>query len=336
MRKLGSLLLSVGLLLTAVPAFADPFVAKLATVAPDNTPWAELLKRYRKNIEEKSGKRLQLKIYFNGQLGDENETVLKAKRGQIQAVAASTGALASQVPEVSVVELPYLFRSYAEADKVIDGVIAPAMEKIFRDAGLVTGFWSENGFRHFGTRDKFVKAPGDLKGKKMRSQENFVHLETWKALGAAPVPVPTTEVLQALQHGTVDGFDQALLYAIATSWVSSIKYFTLSSHIYQPAIIAYNRDWYDKLPPDLQQVLVDEGKAIQDYGRGKIRKIAPKLLELVKAQNVEVYELTAAERAVFEKQTASVRAVFRKKAKPGAVALLNDVEAKLKQIRGGK
>src|SRR5262245_39259027 len=197
---------------------AEEYVMKVATVAPKDTPWDVLLKEYKKNVEAKSGGRIKVKVYLGGTLGDENETVLKCKRGQIQAVGASTGAIASQVPELNVVEIPYLFRTFKEADDVIDNVLSPALEPIFREYGLVLGFWSENGFRHFGTKDKFVKSPADLKGKKMRSQESQVHLQMYKDLGGSPVPVPTTEALTALQNGTVDGFDQALLYMLAASW----------------------------------------------------------------------------------------------------------------------
>jgi tripartite ATP-independent transporter DctP family solute receptor len=336
MRRRCLLLLPFVLLFAASMAHAqtpEPVVLKLASVAPDKTPWSELLKKFKQGVEAKAAGRLQVKLYLGGQLGDENEAVIKCKRGQIQGVGASTGALASQVPEVNVVELPYLFRSAQEADTIIDSVLDVPLRKAFQQYGFELGFWSENGFRNFGTKDAFVKTPADLKGKKMRSQEAFVHLETWKALGASPVPVPTTEVLTALQHGTVDGFDQALLYTIAANWASSIKFYTLSSHIYQPAVIVYNKGWFDALPKDLQQILADEGKAIQDFGRKKVRKITPQLLDLIKAQGVQVYELTAAEKAVFEKATLGVRAAFRKTQGKTAAALLDQVEAGLKKGR---
>ena len=317
-------------------ASAQEFTIKIATVAPDNTPWSEMLKRYKKSVEEKSGGRIKVKVFLGGTLGDENSTVTKAIRGHIEAVGASTGALASQIPELNVVELPYLFRDYAEADFVIDNVLTKPMEEVFRSYGLVLGFWSENGYRHFGTKDKFVKAPGDLKGKKMRSQESPVHLEMYKAFGASPVPIATTEVLTALQTGTVDGFDQAILYAIAASWHKTIKFYTVSNHIYQPAIIAFNKQWFDKLPPDLQKILLDEGRAIQVKGRKNIRKIIPDLIEVLKAEKVQVYELNAAERAVFEKASMPVRGVFRKKHGKKASALLDAVEKGLADYRAGK
>lgn len=314
-------------------ARAEEYVMKIATVAPDNTPWSELLKMYKKAVEEKSAGRIKVKVYLGGTLGDENETVLKAKRGQIQAVGASTGAVASQVPELNVIELPFLFRNYAEADHIIDTILTPELEKIFPEYGLVLGFWSENGYRQFGSRDGFIRKPSDLKGKKMRSQESEVHVEMWKSYGASPNKIPTTEVLTALQNGTVDGFDQALLYAIAASWHSTVKYFTISNHIYQPAVIAFNKEWFEGLPPDLQKILIDEGRAIQNKGRKGIRAIVPKLIEVLKSEGCQVYELTEGERSTFEAASAGVRKIIKKKFGKRAQALLEKVEAGLKAYR---
>ncbi|MBI4510897.1 MAG: TRAP transporter substrate-binding protein [Deltaproteobacteria bacterium] len=317
-------------------ARAEDHVMKIATVAPDNTPWSELLKKYKKAVEEKSGGRIKVKVFLGGTLGDENESVIKCKRGQIQAVGASTGAMASQIPEVNVVEIPYLFRNFGEVDYVIDNVLTKPIEEIFPQYGLVFGFWSENGFRQLGTKDKQAKKPADLKGKKMRSQESSIHLDMWKAFGASPVPIPPTEVLTALQTGTVDGFDQAVLYAIAASWYKSVKYFTVSNHIYQAAIIAFNKEWFEKLPPDLQKILVDEGRTLQAKGRKAVRKIIPDLLAVLQGENIQVYELTDAEKKVFEQASLPARSSFRKTQGKKAVGLLDAVEKGLSDFRAGK
>ena len=84
-----------------------------------------LKEKYQKDVEKESGGRIKVKLFLGSTLGDENETVLKCKRGQVEAVGASTGALASQVPEINVVELPYLFRDAKEADLIIDSVVTP-------------------------------------------------------------------------------------------------------------------------------------------------------------------------------------------------------------------
>lgn len=320
----------------SAPASAPPeFTMKLATVAPDNTPWSELLKRYKSAVETKSGHRIEVKVFLGGTLGDENESVTKVKRGQIQAAGVSTGAVASQVPEINVVEVPYLFRSFDEADHVLDNHLTAPLETLFRRYGLVFGFWSENGFRQFGSRDRFIKTVDDLSKRKMRSQESPIHLEMWKAFGASPTPIPTTEVLTALQTGTVDGFDQATLFTIAASWYKTIKFFSVSDHMYQPALIVLNQAWFDALPADLQKVVLDEGRGLQAKGRKAVRSILPDLVGIMKNEGVAVYELTTEEKAALEKASMPVRAYVRANQGAEAVKLLDTIEAALKAYRAG-
>lgn len=301
------------LALSAVPAAADDtYELKIATVAPDKTPWAALLKDYKAAVEKASNGKIKVRVFLGGTMGDENETVRMTARGQLSGVGASTGAVASLVEELSAIEIPFLFKNANEADYVLDKFLLAPMEEKFRAKGLVLGFWSENGFRHFGAGFP-IKKPGDLKNKKMRSQESFVHIEMWKALEAAAAAIPTTEVTTALKTGSVEGFDQALLYMVAGAWHTSIKHMTLSAHIYQPAVIAFNKDWFDKLPPELQKVLLDEGRAIVRKGRAAIRKMNPKLVEIIQKAGVTVTTLSDDERAVFEKATAGVRGKVKAK-----------------------
>jgi tripartite ATP-independent transporter DctP family solute receptor len=328
-----ALALAAGLALAHAALAAAPapeFIIKLATVAPADSPWSALLEKYKTEVETKSAGRVAVKLKLGGALGDENETVLKCKRGTVEAVGASTGALASLVPELNVVELPFLFETGEQADYVIDGVLTAKLDPLFKERGLVLGFWSENGFRHFGTKDKFVKSPADLKGKKMRSQESPVHMAMYRAFGASPVPIPTTEVPTALATGSVDGFDQSALYTIAASWHKSIKYFTVTGHIYQPAAIAFNKEFFEKLPPELQKLLIDEGRAIQSKGRKGVRKIFPDLLDILRKDGVEVYTLTPAERVPFVTASRVVYDEFRKTHGKVASALLDDVLKSLK------
>lgn len=323
--------------LFSLSAFAEAkYTMTIATVAPADSPWSVLLTMFKESVEKKSNGQIKVKIMLGGALGDENEAVTKCSRGQIQAVGASTGALASKIPELNLVELPYLFRTAEEADQIIDNVLTAPMEKIFANRGLILGFWSENGYRNFGSRDFIIKSPKDIKGKKMRSQESPIHIAMYKAFGASAVPIPTTEVPQSLATGNVDGFDQAVLYTIAAGWQKSIKHFTLSEHIYQPAAIVYNVKWYNSLPKNLQTLLIEEGRKLQPKGRKAVRSISAELNEILKSEKISVHELTAAEKKVFSDASAPVYAEFRKNFGKDAAALLDQVEAELKKIRGGK
>jgi len=332
--------LALAICLPAGRAAAEPtYKLEIATVAPKKTPWAELLALYEKNVEAASGGRIDVKVFYGGTRGDENAAVRKVAAGDMQGVGASTGAVATLVPELNAVEIPFLFRGSREPDYVLDKKLTQPMEALFRKRGLVFGFWSENGYRHFGSSWGPIHSPADLAGKPMRSQQSPVHIWMWEALKANVRPIPTTEVTPALQKGTVKGFDQSLLFAIATGWHKALGAhgaITLSEHIYQPACIAFNAKWFDSLPPDLQKILIDEGRKITDQGRLAIRQLNPDLIRIIKTHGIQVVQLSPAERAAFEKATAGVRDRFRREAGPEAVKILDLIEQGIKEYRAGK
>jgi tripartite ATP-independent transporter DctP family solute receptor len=327
-------LLGASLMILFAPAQAeDVHVLKIATVAPDGTPWSDGLATFKKNVEAAAPGRMSVKVFTGGALGDENETVLSTQRGQIQGVGASTGALASLVPELAVLELPRLFRTAEEADYILDTVVLQTLEKAFRDRGFVLGFWSENGYRSFGTNWGPVHTPADLKGHKMRAQENPVHVEMYKAFGASPVPIPVTEVLTSLQTGVIDGYDNTPLFAFAAQWTSATKYYSLTNHIYQPAAIVYNKAWFDALPPDLQQIVMGARKDLMVQMRKEIRALHPILVANLKDMKVNVYQPTPEELATFDAPAKVARDNYLAKATPAEKALYAQIVKGLETYR---
>lgn len=315
---------------------AEPQITlKLATIAPEGSPWAEALQNFKKRAESLANGKLKVKLFLGATLGDENDTVLATKRGQIQAVGASTGALASQVPEFNVLELPYLFEKLEEADYVLSKVVLADIEKYCSQRGLIFGFWSENGYRSFGGRFK-VSTPYDLKGKKMRSQENPIHLGMYRAFGASPVPIPTTEALTAIQTGTVDGYDQSALYLFAASWHTASSHYSITNHIYQPAAIVYNKQAYDSWPEEVKAALKGASVLIEDELRKKVRAMNPILLKNLEELGVKVNVLTEAERAPFLKIGEKARAEYMKTASKGEKALYAKMVKGLSDHRAGK
>lgn len=318
---------------TTAAAQDKVYVIKMATVAPEGSPWHDSLARIDKKWAAASNGRLKLRPFLGGKLGDENQTIAETKRGNIQMVGASIGAIASVVPEVGFLELPFLFRNLDEADYVLDGVIGADLEKIFEDRGFKLLMWSENGYRHFGSNWGPIKTPADVKGRKMRSQENAIHLSTYRALGALPVPIPTTEVIPAMQTGVVEGYDQTPLFAFAIGLHTQTKYWTVSDHIYQGAAILINKKFYDSLPADLQAVLLqDRAKETVD-SRAGIRALTPLLIQNLGAAGLKVTELSAKEKAAFEKAVGPAYAEFEKSAPPRTKALYQKTIKALKDYR---
>jgi TRAP-type transport system periplasmic protein len=296
---------------TADAQEGEVYTLKFQTVAPARTPWARQLKRIKKKWEAESGGRIKVKLFLGR--GNEKALVRKCKSGELQAVGVSTGAMADEVPEMGVFELPYLFKDLAEADRIIDGHLTEITEEVLAENGFKLLMFSENGNRNFATKGKVIKTPEDLATLKMRTQENWIHEATYNALGGNPVRISVAEVLTSLSTGQVDGFDNTPLFAFATSWFSQIDTWTVSDHIYQPAVITFNKAWFDKLPADLQAILLDGRVEETKKGRQAIRKLTPKLLKSLEAKGITVYKMTPAEKAVFAKKTRKVHADFKKK-----------------------
>lgn len=336
MKVLRPLLLALAaLLLVAFPADAQAptYTLKIATVAPEGTPWAEGLVQFKVQAEKMAPGKLAVRTFLGGVLGDENETVSQCARGQIQGVGASTGAIASLVPELNVLELPYLFRTQAEADYILDNVILSTVETALRAKGLVLGFWSENGYRSFGTRYGFIKSPADLVGHKMRSQESPAHLAMYKAFGAQPVPMAVTEVLTSLQTGVIDGYDNTPLFSDAAQWTTATKFYTLTNHIYQPAAIIFNKAWFDGLPADVQKAALSPRTGLMQQMRSDIRALTPLLIENFKFKKVQVYQPTPAEIASFAPLAKTARDTYLKTAGPAAQALYTKIMTGLDTYR---
>ncbi len=317
------------------PAFADALVMKFATVAPEGSPWANALAGFKQKVEAAHPGKIKVKLFLGGTLGDENESVMATKRGQVQGFGGSVGSIASLVPEVNALELPYLFNTLDEADYAIDQIAAPMLKKAFEDRGLVIAVWSENGYRNFGGKFPVTKM-ADLKGRKMRSQENPIHLEMYRAFGASPVPIPTTEALTSLQTGVVDGFDQSPLFTFAASWHTAAQYYSISEHIYQAAVIIYNKPFYDALPEDIRKTVDSEGQALIMPLRKQVRAMTPILIENLKASNVKVNVIEPAARAELAKAAEKVRVDWAKKASPAEKKVLQAIEKGLKDYRAKK
>jgi len=325
---IGLTLASAVLSLVALAATSEPVGAqeqitvKIATVAPDGTPWEKQLRRLKDHIEKGSGGRMRVKMFMGGSLGGEKALARRTQQGNIQIFGGSTAALGTLVPELDVIESPYLFETTAQADHALDGPVKAAILPMLTKRGFVFGLWAENGFRSWYTKDRVIHAPADLRGLRMRSQESFAHLETYRAFGASPMPIDVTNVLTSLQTGAVDGFDNTPLFTFATSWYQGAHHLTLSQHIYQPGIVAYSKTWFDALPQDLQQVMTSIPEDLVTEGRQSVRAMDPILLRNLERQGIQIVRPTAAERAAFVQTARGVPDRVAAKAGPGGRAIL--------------
>jgi tripartite ATP-independent transporter DctP family solute receptor len=305
-------------------------VVSLGTAAPDDTPWSKQLKRLKARLEKDSGGRIKMKVFLGSVKGGEEAMTRQVAQGSLQCAGLTTAALALLAPELELFELPYLFRTQDEADKIMDDPeVWAIVKRILDKKGLVPYLWSENGWRNYASKKSPIVAPADIKGMKMRAQENRVHIETYKALGASPVPIAMPEVISSLQTGVVDGYDNTPLIALAASWYEGVKHWTVSDHIFQPALIIYNKKWLEAQPEDLRKILLSNQQEETSYGRGLIRKLTEPLLKNLSESGIKVHKLEPAQRDAFAAATRSVWDKIRREQSDEGKALLDLILKKL-------
>lgn len=295
---------------------AEKVVVKVGTVAPDGTPWSELLKKMKRDMKKAfkaDGLKLKTKIYLGGRLGGEKEMVRETREGRLQMYGGSVSSLATVIPELYILEAPFLFASDEEADFVLEKV-RPEVEKLLSKRGFVFYQWAENGWQGVALKGGCMTSLADLSDKKVRSQEARVHLDTFKALGANPVEMAVPEVLPALKQGVVDGFSNTPLFAFATSWYQGVDSFTVTRHIYQPGVIVYSKKWFDAQPENVRASLLIKPREYEAFGRRGVRAIRQGLLDNFKREKMDVCEVSEELHQQMKDATAAVFTKYQKNA----------------------
>ena len=295
-----NLLLILCLMLSPI-AFSKDVIVKFGTVAPAGTPWADTLDEIKKRVDKESGKSIKIKTYLGGQLGGELEILNGIRRGRIQGGGITSAALGSVITEMNVLEIPFIFNSYEEADYVLDNFLLEPFKELFEKKGLIFVSWAENGWRNIGLKNKMVKKPSDLKGVKVRSQNAIPHMEFWKKVEANAVPIEVPEVLSALNTGVVEGFDNTALFTLAAEWQTAIKHFSITEHIYQPAAVVYSSKFWKKMNEEQRKILMGPGNKMAPPSRAAVRALGGELTEILKGMGINVYKLSESERGEFKK-----------------------------------
>jgi tripartite ATP-independent transporter DctP family solute receptor len=253
-------------------------------------PYTLGMVRYADLVKVRTKGRVAIQIHHSRELGDEREVVEGLQLGTIQLTVTSTGPLGGFVPEINVVDLPFLFRDANHAYTVLDGEIGRGLLNKFEAVGIKgLAFW-ENGFRHITTSKKPVRVPGDLKGLKIRVMENKVHQAAFRQLGADATPMAWGEVFTSLQQGLLDAQENPIpiIYTFKLNEVQ--KYVSLTGHVYSPAPLLMSKKTWDRMPPDIQKIMLDTAGEVAKYQRGLIREQEEKQLGELKAKGMSVIE----------------------------------------------
>jgi tripartite ATP-independent transporter DctP family solute receptor len=230
------------------PAHAQTAM-KISISVAQNSHQGIAIDTFAKEVEKRTGGRYKIQPFYSGSLGGERESIEAVQLGTQELTFTSTGPVPNFVPEARILDIPFLFRDKAHARAVLDGPIGQDMLKAFEPKGFKALAWGENGVRHMTNSKRAVNAPDDLKGLKMRTMENPVHVAAYKGFGIITTPMAFPEVFTALQQGTVDGQENPLSVIMAAKFDQVQKHLSLTGHVYSPAIFLMSKAAFDKLPP---------------------------------------------------------------------------------------
>ncbi len=300
MLKLTKMALGLALplvLLTAGPTLAEirDQTIKFASANNKGHPQVTGMEKFAELVKDKSGGKIEVKLFPGGTLGGDVQTVSALQGGVIEMTVLNAGILANNVKQFGAVDLPFLFDSGAEADKVMDGAFGDSLLKLLPDTGLVgLGYW-ELGFRNLTNNRHPVTKLEDIKGLKIRTIQSPIPIELFNTLGANAVPLPYTELYTALETGTVDGQENPAANILNAKFYEVQKYMTLTRHQYNPQIVLVSKKFWDGLNDEEKTVLQTAATEARDYQRKVSREADAAALEEIRKTGMEVSEFSPEE-----------------------------------------
>jgi len=275
--------------------------------------------KFKEELEARSGGKYKVVIQRND---NEREMVESLQIGTLDLCFTSTGPVGNFVPEVKIVDIPFLFRDYAHARATLDGPIGQDLLAKFPAKGLVALAWGENGFRHMTNSRRPVNNPDDVKGLKVRTMENQVHMRAFQPLGALPTPMAFSELVPALQQGTVDGQENPITVIAGNNLNQVQKYLTLTGHVYSPAMILGSPAMYAKLSAADKQMFVEAAKVAVVANRAVVIEVENSGVAELRKRGMEV--VADVDRSKFQSALAPAFEVYAKEFGAPAIQKIRD------------
>jgi len=284
----------VVLIIALLIAFAGPvfgFTVKLASVAPEASPWGAALNQMAVDWARISNGQVRIQVFHNAIAGEESDVLRKIRIGQLQAGVFTSAGMKQIVPEVFSVSVPFMIRSEEQLDYVMER-ITPDLEESFREARLHVLAWSRAGWVHFFSRDP-VTYPDDLKSQRLASDPNDLELQqAFKLMGYSPIPMPQPELLTSLNSGLVDAFYTSPLVAGGYQW------FGLAPHMldlkvapFLGAIIISDAAWR-RVPNNIKDELLVSARQVAAQIDDEVRDLEAEAVESMQRYGLEVTRLT--------------------------------------------
>ncbi|ONI40633.1 hypothetical protein AN639_00290 [Candidatus Epulonipiscium fishelsonii] len=234
----------------------------------ENTPAGVGVKTLVEKLNEYGGGTIEATAYYDTALGDAKSMVQSLQNGTVDIGVAGSSYFSSIVPEVQVLELPYMFDSYEQARSIVDGEVGQELLGMFEVKNMVgLSFW-EIGFRQLSNKDREIVNVEDVKGLKMRTLTAPVQVSLWESYGALPTSIDSSELYTSLQQGVIDGQENPLSEIVSKKLYEVQPHVSMTAHVYTPMVLGMSKLTYDKFDDAqkeaLNKAVLDATKASRD------------------------------------------------------------------------
>jgi tripartite ATP-independent transporter DctP family solute receptor len=276
-------------------------VFKASDVQPPGYPTVAATESLGKKLEAATNGRLSVQMFPSMQLGGEKETIEQTQIGAIQLLRVSVGAMGPIVDDINVVNMPFLFKNTAHAQRMMDGPIGQELlDKVTAspNAGLVALCWMDSGARSLYNTKKPIKTIEDLKGMKFRVIGNPIFVDMMNALGGNGVAMGYDQVFSALQTGVIDGAENNPPSYVFSNHYTAAKYYSLTEHLIIPEMLMFSKKAWSALSSEDQGLLKRFAREAQMEERELWKKYEQRAMEKAKAAGCEITEI--ADKAPFQ------------------------------------
>ena len=286
------------LLLLISTIFSRPIIIKLATVAPEGTEYYNLLFEMGQRWQKETKGQVQLRIYPNGVVGGERDTIRKMRVGQIQASAMSSIGLAELTDQIQAFTLPMGFKNYDEIDRVKNAMFEDISEGLSQ-SGFKLLFLVDIGWVYWFSAEE-ISVPQDLMDAKIYTTAgDYVTVELFKKFGFNAVPVSETDILTSLQTGMVNSMQTVPILSLSSGWSALMpNMLDLKWGAFVGAVIVDERVW-KKIKPEHQRIMIDIAKDIGAKYQKSGRQMEKKAIDVMQQHGMKIKKPSDKEIAIW-------------------------------------
>jgi tripartite ATP-independent transporter DctP family solute receptor len=306
---------------------------RVAYVQKPDHPHGLGVQRFADLVQQKSGGKIAVKTFGSAALGGDVQVQSSVQGGTVDMTIVIPSLLTGMVKDFVLLDLPFLFNDYPEADAVLDGPIGQRMLAKLPDHGLIGLAYWDHGFRIVTNSRRPINKVEDFAGLKIRVPQSNISIETFNALGSNAVPMPIPELYTALETKAVDGQENPYAAVEALKFNEVQPYASATRHAYNPLVVLFSKKTWDRLSPEERKIIQDAANEAGAYERKISREANEKSADSMKAKGMAINTISPQEIARMRDKAKPVTDKF---VKEGGEALAKEMYDEINKVRSNK